>query len=141
MSTVAIKISAELAAATRAAAKAADRSLTGQIEHWAKIGRGAEEKLTAREIISLKAENISGPYPENAAVDPIRSAHADFLTLTPQQKREKMGLDQQVRFEPESGVKGGFIRIDPDGTRTRGKIIGRIFQPLVTEASVSMAAG
>ena len=126
MSTVAIKISAELAAATRLAAKAADRSLTGQIEHWAKIGRAAEEKMPAREVAALK---VHGANPATlSSDDSIRAPHAAFMALTSPQRRERIGIDRQVRFEPDPENPGGFIRISPDGVRTRGMVEGRTFK-------------
>jgi hypothetical protein len=43
-----VKLSDELVAAARKEAATADRSITGQIEHWAKIGRSVETVLRHR---------------------------------------------------------------------------------------------
>src|SRR5690606_27235162 len=54
MSAVAIRISPALAEQARAAAADADRSLTGQVEHWARLGRAIEPILSAPAIAALK---------------------------------------------------------------------------------------
>lgn len=42
-------------------------------------------------------------------------------------RRQTIGLDQQIRFEPDPGNAGGFIRITLDGAR--GVMEGRTFIP------------
>jgi len=41
----------------------------------------------------------------------------------------KIGLEAQSLFEPDPEKPGGLIRIDPDGTKTRGLLKGRAFIP------------
>lgn len=127
---VAIKVSAELAASARKEAVDADRSLTGQVEHWAKLGRAIEAIMPAQVAAALKR---SGGDLQALDDESIRSkvleALAVFQAQAPESLRQKIGLDQQFRFEPDPENAGGFIRISPEGTRTRGVMDGRTFVP------------
>jgi hypothetical protein len=129
-SAVAIKVSAELADSARKEAGHADRSLTGQIEHWAKLGRAAEAVLPSQVAAALKrcAGDLQAIEDESIRYRAL-DALAAFQNLTPESLRQKIGLDQQVRFEPDPENPGGFVRISPDGTRTRGVMDGRTFVP------------
>jgi hypothetical protein len=129
-SPVAIKVSAEFAASVRAEAHAADRSLTGQIEHWAKLGRAVERIMPVPLAAALKRsagdpEAIEDPALRRKVLDAFASVHAE----TPEALRQKIGLDRQTRFEPDPEHPGGMIRTAPDGTRERGTMKGRTFVP------------
>lgn len=132
-SPVAIKVSAEFADSVREAANAADRSLTGQIEHWAKIGRGTESMLPTQVAIALK--RCAGDLSE--AEDPtlrqrVLDAMDAFRAKSPEEKRALIGLDKKPAFEPDPANPNGIIRVAPDGTRTRGRVKGRTFVPAAT---------
>ena len=49
-----VKLSDELVASARKEASSTDRSITGQIEHWAKIGRSVETVLRHQDVQALK---------------------------------------------------------------------------------------
>ena len=129
-SPVAIKVSAEFANSVRAEAQAADRSLTGQIEHWAKLGRAVESIMPVPVSAALKRcagdlEGIDDPAMRRKVLDAL----AHFQTEAPEVIRQKIGLDRQIRFEPDPDHLGGMIRISPDGTCVRGTMKGRNFIP------------
>lgn len=128
-SPVAIKVSADFAESVRAAAAAADRSLTGQIEHWAKIGRATESILPAQVAAALKAcagdlHAIEDPAMRRSvleALETLRSgAHYD------ETRRYLVGLGQPL-FEADPADPNGIIQVQADGTRTKGRIVGRKF--------------
>ena len=50
-----VRLSAGLTARTRAAAALQDRSLTDQVEHWAKLGQAVEAVSRASTVDRLKA--------------------------------------------------------------------------------------
>lgn len=130
MPAVAIKISEEIADLVRRAAAAADRSMAGQVEHWARIAMEIEDRATVTEVNAIKqmrgdVANIDNPQLRER-VDRIIS---DFRSTPPASLRQKIGLDQRPVYEPDPGSTGGVLRIDPDGTRTRGRIEGRVFVP------------
>ena len=129
-SPVAIKVSADFAASVRAAADTADRSLTGQIEHWAKIGRATEAILPAQVAAALK--RCAGDL--DAIEDPdmrqrVLNALEAFRARSSEEKRILLGLDKIPVFEADPANPDGIIRVDPDGTRTRGTVEGRTFVP------------
>ena len=129
-SPVAIKVSAEFAASVRTEALAADRSLTGQIEHWAKLGRAIESIMPAPVAAALKrcAGDLDA-IEEPALRRKVLDALAHFQTESSEAIRQLIGLDRQTRFEPDLDRPGGMIRIAPDGVRVRGTMKGRTFIP------------
>jgi len=54
MSSSPVRVSSDLSKAAKEAAEWSDRSVAGQIEHWAKLGRSVEAALSTAEIESLK---------------------------------------------------------------------------------------
>ena len=127
---VAIKVSAELAQSARVEADSSDRSMTGQIEHWAKLGRAAEAIMPAQIAAALKrcAGNLDALEDESMRRK-VLDALAVFQARAPDSLRQQIGLDQQILFEPDPEISGGLIRITPNGTRTRGVMNGRTFVP------------
>jgi len=106
MSSVAVKVSSELAESARKEAEAADRSLTGQIEHWAKLGRAAETLMPSQVASALK--RCGGDL--QAIEDPalrrkVLEALAAFQTQAPEVTRQAIGLDKQTLFEPDRSVR------------------------------------
>jgi hypothetical protein len=67
MSSVSVKISKVVADAARKAARLGDRSLTGQIEHWVRLGIQAEERLTGSALRAFKSRSAEGAKPEDLA--------------------------------------------------------------------------
>lgn len=41
--------------------------------------------------------------------------------------RNRIGLDKTHVYEPDPAIPGGVIRINPDGTRDYGQMVGRKF--------------
>jgi len=129
-SAVAIKVSADLADSARKEAAEADRSLTGQIEHWAKLGRAAEAILPSQVAAALKrCAGDLDTLEDETMRRKVLDALAVFQTQAPDLLRKKIGLDQQTLFEPDPENPGGIIRISPDGTRIRGVMDRRTFVP------------
>src|SRR5687768_12669187 len=56
-----VKLSDELVLAARMEAEATDRTITSQIEHWAKLGRAAEVQLSYGEVVKLKLAHTGAP--------------------------------------------------------------------------------
>ncbi len=64
-----VRINSELVVSAKTVAKVEHRSLAGQVEHWATIGRAAEENpdlpyAAIREILLAKAEADHGMVEE-----------------------------------------------------------------------------
>jgi hypothetical protein len=100
---VAIKVSAELANSARNEANAADRSMTGQIEHWAKLGRAIEAILPSQVAAALKRCAGDLDTLEDATMrHKVLDALAVFQTQAPDLLRKKIGLDQHVSGDLKS---------------------------------------
>lgn len=117
-----VKLSDALVLDARVMGEATQRSIAGQIEFWAALGRAIEKTLRGDALIALsrrgKAESISKCL---SRVD------------TPEgRKRVKVYLASRPypHFEPAPEGRGLLIRIDEKGNRTTGKFVNRKFQPL-----------
>lgn len=130
-SPIAVKLSSDLAEAARLEASEANRSMTGQIEHWAKLGRAAEAILPSQIAAALKrcAGDVRA-IEDDAIRGKVLDALAAMETRIPESLRREIGLDRQTLFEPDAQNPGGFVRITPDGVRTRGAMDGRVFVPI-----------
>lgn len=128
-----VKLADDLVNAAREEAKRADRSITAQIEHWAKLGRAAEAELSHPDHTALKE---SGGNLERAGVDPARRAAIYELLERIARSPDRSAVTQHLRrrdkalYEADDEEPGIVIRVDPDGTRTRGRLVSRRFVPL-----------
>ena len=127
---VAVKLSDSLAEAARAASEGADRSLTGQVEHWARLGKAVEPLFTPPTIAALKKSggDLSALEDELERARIIGILNA-FHGTSREALREKLNLSGKPLIEPDPNVSGGFIRFNPDGTSQKGIIQGREFVP------------
>jgi hypothetical protein len=57
MSGIPVRLSESLAARARTAARVSDRSLTEQVEHWARLGQEVEAVISAATVQRLKARS------------------------------------------------------------------------------------
>ena len=129
---VAIKVSGDLVQAARIAAEIADRSVTGQIEHWARLGQQAEAHLTVQESLALKRPTAlqSTPSSPESSGDRLLSAlsklregshFGDF--------RNRLFEEHEYLFGVDETVPGRLVRVARDGTRTLGRVIDGRFVP------------
>ena len=101
-------------------AEAAERSIAGQIEFSAQLGRAVEPLLEGARAVALRRAGAVRPLSEclaDVATDKGRKQVASFLQSRP-----------FPHFEPVAGVPGLLVRIDEDGTRTTGRFVGREFR-------------
>jgi hypothetical protein len=125
---VAVKLSDSLAEDARTASTGADRSLTGQIEHWARLGKAVEPLFTPPTIAALKKSggDLSSLEDERERARILGILDA-FHGTSREALREKLNLANKPLIEPDPDVPGGFIRFNPDGTSHKGRIKGREF--------------
>jgi hypothetical protein len=114
-----IKISEALALAARTEAEAFERSIASQVEHWAQIGRAVEQVLGHDQVAALKQQ---AGMPEFA--DAMRKASTEAGQRRALQHIRKLG---GPRFSVDPTRRGGILRIDADGSRTRGRFVRRKF--------------
>jgi hypothetical protein len=115
------------------AGEAQERSIAGQVEFWAKLGRSVDELLDGRSRRALK---------ESAGQKPLSELVASVGTGEGK-ARLKAYLESRPfpHFEPHPTRKGVLIRIEENGTRSVGRFIQRQFvvDPAAAEPAPSRA--
>ncbi len=115
-----VRISDELILDARLAAEIAGRSIAGQIEFWAQLGRAIEPLLEGSRALALRRAGGAVPLSECLASvdsDAGRRRIAEYLESRP-----------FPHYEPAPGSPGLLVRVDADGARARGRFVGREFQ-------------
>jgi len=114
-----VKLSDELVLDARLTGEIAERSLAGQIEYWASLGRAAETVMRLPEILALRKAGAGRPLSEclaDAGTPKGNRRVADYLKTRP-----------FPHYETDPETPGSLVRIDENGTRTRGRFINRRF--------------
>ncbi len=114
-----VKLSDALVLEARIAGEAQERSIAGQVEFWAKIGRCVERLFDGRQIDTLRktAESPSvGELLEVVDTPKGREMFQAFLTSEPY---------PHYRAHPHR--KGVLIRTEENGVETIGRFVNREF--------------
>ena len=114
-----IKISEILALAARTEAAVFERSIASQVEHWAQIGRAVEQVLGHDQIAALKRQAGTAEFS-----DAMRKASSEAGQRRVLEHLRKLG---GPRYSIDPTRRGGIVRIDADGSRTRGRFVRRKF--------------
>lgn len=114
-----VKLSDHLVSDARLTGEIAERSIAGQIEFWAGLGRAVESLLRGDEALALKKRGDALPL--STCIESVNSASgkarlAEILTARP-----------YPHFE-SAGKPGLLVKVDEDGTRTLGRFINREFK-------------
>jgi len=123
-----VKLSDELVSAARREGANTDRSITGQIEHWVRIGRSVEKVLRHQDIQALKRTPTDLTLTAQMR-KAIEAALARAMAETDQgalARRLKVG---RTVYQIDSASSGMLERIDADRKRTRGRLVNRQFVP------------
>jgi len=115
-----VKLSDELVLDARLTGEVAERSIAGQIEFWAQLGRAVEPLLEGARALALRRAGTARPLSECEAevgTDVGRRRLAEFLQSQP-----------FPHFEASPTAPGLLVKIDKDGTRTEGRFVGREFR-------------
>lgn len=124
-----VKLSDNLVLDARLTSKVAERSIAGQIEYWAQLGRAVEPLLRGAQALALRQAGSVRPLSDClAGVDSEegRQRVAEFIHRQPFPHYEPA-----EKAEVESAAAPGLlVRIDADGTRTLGRFIQRRFVPV-----------
>lgn len=123
----AIKVSDSLAEDARTAAQDADRSLTGQVEHWARLGMAIEPLLNTRTITALKKWPELTTEEGSSEKQRVMEALQQFIHTPAPVLRERLGLSGQTLYEVDPDDSARIVQVQPDGRRVRGQFVNRIF--------------
>jgi hypothetical protein len=127
-----VKLSDDLVLQARLVAKSAERSIAGQIEFWARLGRAIEPLLNSRKVLELKesrgGQTLSSLW---STVDHSegRRRVSDYLARQP-----------YPHYEVAPDKPGLLVRIDESGSRILGRFVNRQFQPLLSDGTKSKAS-
>lgn len=116
-----VKLSDALVLDARLAGEAFERSIAGQVEFWARLGRAIEPLLRGTQVLALCRQGAAQPL--SALLDSVDSPEgrgrvAAFLETQP-----------FPHYEPAPDAPGLLVRIEADGRRTLGRFVQRQFQP------------
>jgi hypothetical protein len=133
-----VKLSDELVREARDEARIVNRSITGQIEHWAKLGKAVEVMLKMSDIRALKHGLLTSD--ESSTASGIRSRVLDAIhrvvsTSDRNAVRRHIAAAGGPIYESDPDRPGRIVRIAPDGSRTPGRFKGRSFIPVVANQS------
>jgi hypothetical protein len=129
-----VKLSDALVSAARKTASDANRSIAGQVEHWATLGRAIEGMLTSADASSLKRSkgSLEKVIPDRAKRLAVANAIAHALdTSSHIGLAERVAASDRSKYGSDPAFPGLVVRVDPDGTRTPGRFVDRRFVPLV----------
>lgn len=115
-----VKLSDALVLDARIAGEAFERSITGQVEFWARLGRAIEPLLQGTQVLALCRNATAQPLSECLeSVDSVdgRKRVSEYLNAQPFPHYE------QALNEP-----GFLVRTEADGKREVGRFVNRQFQ-------------
>lgn len=133
---VPLKVSDGLFAVAKQEAQATQRSITAQVEHWARIGRAVETILAHRELLALKE---AGELLTPVFSSPVRRQQVHDLlmriVMDPDREATKAALRAAGKplYETDPEHPGLIVQVLPDGTRRLGHMVDRCFVPLEDE--------
>ena len=117
-----VKVSDELLLDARVAGELVKRSIAGQIEFWAKLGRALEPLLRGDHVLALcRAGKVK---PLSACLESVDSPAGR------QRVAEHLKTGPYPHYEAAPGSPGMLLRIEADGRRTVGRFVNRQFQPV-----------
>jgi hypothetical protein len=122
-----VKLSDALVLDARLAGEAFERSITGQVEFWARLGRAIEPLLQGTQVLALCRN--AGAQPLSGCLDSVdspagRSRVARYLAAQP-----------FPHYEAAQGAPGLLVRTEADGTRTVGRFVNRQFKAVKKKPS------
>ena len=113
-----VRLSAALVQEARETGQLMERSIASQIEYWARLGRAVEGVLRIEQAQRLKQR---GDLP--ALMEKLADTDDNRAKV-----RTHLGTRPYPHFERDAD--GTLVKIDENGTRTRGRMLGRAFQAL-----------
>jgi hypothetical protein len=124
----AVKLSDALVLDARLAGEMEKRSIAGQVEYWASLGKLVDALIDGR--TRADALRRSGSKPLSELVATVGTPEGDA--------RLKAYLESEPfpHFEPHPTRKGVLIRTDADGTRSVGRFVDREFVVESSDAGV-----
>ena len=119
----------------RVAGEIVERSMAGQIEFWARIGRALEPLLRGDHVLALCRAGSVKPLSE--CIESVDSAAGRRRVF------EHLKTRPYPHYEAAAESPGLLVRIEANGKRTVGRFVNREFQPVKistkTKAKLALA--
>lgn len=117
-----VKLSDSLVLDARLAGETVERSIAGQVEFWARLGRSVDLLLEGRQVLALCRAAAARPL--SACIESVDSPEgrqrvADLLESRP-----------FPHYQPHPDRAGWLVRIDASGRRTVGRFVNRQFRTI-----------
>jgi hypothetical protein len=106
---VPVRLSEALAVRARTAAEILDRSLTEQVEHWARLGQVVEEAISAATLQRLKARSYDPELASRLAVASTAEGQAKAAKLIRERNPVRYGI----------GDDGAIVRVESSRKRSK----------------------
>ncbi len=116
-----VKVSDALLLDARLVGETSQRSIAGQIEFWAGLGRAVESLLRGDQVLALCKAGKAKPL--SSCLDTVDTAEGGRRLA-----RHLKSLPYP-HYEPAPGPGGLLVRIEANGKRTTGRFINRKFEP------------
>ena len=127
-----VKVSDLLLLDARVTGKIAQRSIAGQIEFWARLGRALEPLMRGDQVIALCSAGDQKPLSE--CLQGVGSSEGR------RRLAEHLKTQPYPHYEQAPGRTGLLIRIEANGRHTLGRFINRKFQRVRTAKSARRRA-
>lgn len=127
-----VKLSDELVLEARIVAGTQERSIAGQVEYWAKIGRSVERLFDGRQIDTLQKTAKAPPMGELLEVVDTPKGREMFQAF--------LESEPYPHYRAHPDRKGLLIRIEADGAETVGRFVNRQFVAEQSRRARSRAA-
>ncbi len=115
-----MKLSDELVLDARLTAEISERSITGQIEFWAQLGRAIEPLLDGAHVLALRRAGAAKPL--SACLESVDSPEGRRRVA------EYLQSEPFPHYEAAPDAPGMLIRVEANGTRTLGRFVNRRFE-------------
>lgn len=116
-----VKLSEALVLDARLTAEVNERSISSQVEYWARLGRAVEGVMHTRSVLALK---------RLGDVRPVSQSLAAVETADGRERLRAVLAERPFpHFEPAKAKPGLLVKIDADGKRTVGRFVNRVFTP------------
>ena len=114
-----VKLSEALVLDARLTGEAVQRSIAGQVEFWANLGRAIEPLLQGTMALALSRTGAVRPL--SKCLDSINSADGR------RRLAKALAAQPYPHYEPAPGSPGLLVRTEANGRRTIGRFVNRKF--------------
>ncbi|MGF1679207.1 MAG: hypothetical protein ACFCUX_08440 [Candidatus Methylacidiphilales bacterium] len=135
MSSTTVRLSKQLVDSAKEIAVWNERSVPGQLEHWALLGKAIEEHLPPTSAIALKKSaalegKVLGPEDEALV---LRLLEALRKSMPSTQVSHSLAKKHRFLYEADPLHPDLLIQVDSNGKKTPGKMVNRRFVPQHSE--------